>query len=350
MTDLALESENATLWLQERRSGWAIPILVFLVLICLPAVASHYWLYAIIVPFLILSLAGLGLNLLTGYAGQTSLGSGGFMAVGAFATFAFATHAPFIPLPVGFILGGVMAGVAGLVFGIPSERIKGFYLMVSSLAAQFFFTWLFQKFPWFSNYASAVVISLPRLELFGYDIGSATGRYYLTLVFVASLTYIAVNITRCHIGRSWMAIRDMDTAAAVIGVPVHRYKILAFTVSSFYLGVAGGLWAFVYLGSASIQSFDITRSFQILFIIIIGGMGSIAGNFIGAAFISLLPLGLDYAVQLAFAGHVSEGLLQNLQKAIFGTLIILFLIKEPDGIVRLVRTLRERIAVWPLRF
>jgi len=169
------------------------------------------------------------------------------------------------------------------------------------------------------------------------------------LVFVLALTWVAVNLVRSQTGRNWMAIRDMDTAAAVVGIPVYRYKLLAFAVSSFYLGIAGALWAFAYLGSASAQSFGITRSFQILFIIIIGGMGSIAGNFVGAAFISLLPLLLDTLGQNLFAGHVDAGLLQNIQKVIFGGLIIWFLIKEPDGLVRILSSIKERLALWPLR-
>jgi branched-chain amino acid transport system permease protein len=172
----------------------------------------------------------------------------------------------------------------------------------------------------------------------------------MTLVTVSLLTIVAVNLVRSPAGRNWMAIRDMDTAAAVIGIRVHRYKILAFGVSSFYLGVAGALWAFVYLGSASVQSFDLTRSFQILFIIIIGGMGSIRGNFVGAAFISLLPLGLDYLSQALFSGHVDAGLLQNIQKALFGVLIIAFLIKEPDGLARMIKAAGDRVSRWPLRF
>lgn len=350
MAALSNAQQGPAIWRQEETSASGALILALAVLVSIPLLFSEYWLYAIFVPFLILSLAGLGLNLLTGYAGQTSLGSGGFMAVGAFATFALATHAPLIPLPIDLIVAGFITAAVGLVFGIPSDRIKGFYLMVSSLAAQFFFEWVFQKFPWFYNYGSSGVISLPHLRLFGFDIGSAAGRYYLALAFVVVLTWIAGNLTRSHIGRNWMAIRDMDTAAAVIGIRVHWYKILAFAVSSFYLGIAGALWAFVYLGSASVQSFGISRSFQILFVIIIGGMGSIGGSFIGAAFMSLLPLALDRIVQAAFSGHIDEGLLQNVQKAIFGALIIWFLIKEPDGIMRLLRTSCQRLAAWPMRF
>lgn len=348
--DVSREYDVQPLWLADRKIGWGVPLLLVLTFVVIPLLGNEYWLNAIFVPFLILSLAGIGLNLLTGYAGQTSLGSGGFMAVGAFATFSLVTHVKFISLPPALFLAGLIAGLVGLVFGIPSGRIKGFYLMVSSLAAQFFLEWVFQKFPWFYNYGSSGTISLPRLDIFGFNGGSSIGRYYLTLVIVVALTWVAANLVRSHVGRNWMAIRDMDTAAAVIGIPVDRYKILAFAVSSFYLGIAGALWAFAYLGAASVQSFGIARSFQIIFIIIIGGMGSITGNFIGAAFISLLPLALDYTVQSIFSGHVDAGLLQNIQKAIFGFLIIWFLIKEPDGIARLVKTFGERLSAWPLRF
>jgi branched-chain amino acid transport system permease protein len=327
-----------------------LPLAVLLVFACgIAPWLGEYWLNAIIVPFLVLSLAGIGLNLLTGYAGQTSLGSGGFMAVGAFATYAFLLHAQW-SFPFAMLAGGLVAALAGLWFGLPSARIKGFYLMVSSLAAQFFLEWLFLNVPWFYNHSSSATISAPRLEVLGFDLNHPLGKYYLVLITVSLLTWGAVNLVRSQTGRNWMAIRDMDTAAAVVGIRVDRSKILAFAVSSFYLGVAGSLWAFVYLGSAGVQSFGLTRSFQILFIIIIGGLGSISGSFIGAAFISLLPLVLDVISQSLFAGRLDAGLLQNLQKVIFGVLIIGFLIKEPDGIARLVSNLRSRLAVWPLRF
>jgi branched-chain amino acid transport system permease protein len=342
-------SSSAPVALPERHFRLRLPALLFVAFIFVPLIGNDYWLGVILVPFLILSLAGLGLNLLTGYAGQTSLGSGGFMAVGAFATFGFVVHGG-LPLPIALFLSGLIAAVTGLLFGLPSNRIKGFYLMVSSLAAQFFFDWLFLKIPWFYNYDSAGTIALPRLDVFGLDISSAVARYYATLIIVLALTWLAANLVRSQTGRSWMAIRDMDTAAAVIGIPVYRTKVLAFAVSSFYLGIAGALWAFFYLGSASVQSFGISRSFEVLFIIIIGGMGSIPGSFVGAAFISLLPLAIDRVAQYFFAGHVDAGLLQNIQKAIFGLLIIWFLIKEPDGLARLFKTVEERLSNWPLRF
>ena len=342
--------DHAPVELVARRPPWGLFALLAVAFVAVPLAGSDYWLNAILIPFLVLSLAGLGLNLLTGYTGQTSVGAAGFMAVGAFATYGFLLRVPELPLPLALVAGGSIAAATGFVFGIPSNRIKGFYLMVTTLAAQFFLEWVFTKFPWFYNHASSGTISAPRLEILGHDLGSPVGRYLLVLATVALLTWVAVNLVHSQIGRNWMAIRDMDTAAAVIGIPVDRYKRLAFAVSSFYLGIAGALWAFAYLGTASAGSFDINRSFQILFIIIIGGMGSIAGNFIGAAFISLLPIFLSQAGQALLGGNVDAGQIQNLQKIVFGVLIIAFLIKEPEGLVRLGATLRERLARWPLRF
>lgn len=306
------------------------------VILAVPFLATEYWVNAIIVPFLILSLAGLGLNLLTGYAGQISLGSGAFMMVGAYATFALQLRVPALPLPFALIVSGLIAAGIGLLFGLPSRRIKGFYLIVSTLAAQFFFEWLFLKFPWFYNGNSSATISLSHgLLIFGVNAENPHGRYWLTLGTVALLTSLSRNLVRAQTGRNWMAVRDMDTAAAVIGVPTRGAKLQAFAVSSFILGIAGALWAFAYLGSASVQSFGLTRSYQILFIIIIGGLGTIRGAFLGAAFVSLLPLALDWLFQHLFAGNVDAGLLQNIQKAIFGFLIMWFLIKEPEGFARL---------------
>ncbi|NSX09600.1 branched-chain amino acid ABC transporter permease [Pseudomonas lini] len=347
---ISFTRETAPAVLIQRRMPIGLIALLLIAFVVVPLTGNDYWLNAILIPFLVLSLAGLGLNLLTGYTGQTSVGAAGFMAVGAFATYGFLLRLPELGLPVALLGGGLISAVVGFVFGLPSSRIKGFYLMVTTLAAQFFLEWLFVKFPWFYNYGSSGTISAPKLALFGHDLNTPLGRYLLTLTTVLLLTWVAVNLVKSQIGRNWMAIRDMDTAAAVIGIPVVRYKHLAFAVSSFYLGIAGALWAFAYLGTASASSFDINRSFQILFIIIIGGMGSIAGNFVGAAFVSLLPILLSHAGQALFGGSVDAGQLQNLQKIIFGALIILFLIKEPEGLIRLLSNLRERLSHWPLRF
>ena len=300
-----------------------------------PFVGTDYLYSAILVPFLVLSLAGLGLNLLTGYAGQLSLGSAAFMAVGAFAAYNFLLRVPGLPLLAAVALGGLTAAAIGAAFGLPSLRIKGFYLIVSTLAAQFFVQWLLTKVSWFSNDNPSGVISAPRLEILGHDFSSPSGRYVLTLAIVTVLTAVAYNIVHSQTGRRFMAVRDMDTAAAVLGIPILRTKLLAFAVSSFYIGVAGVLWAFAYLGTVEPHGFDLNRSYQILFIVIIGGLGSLPGAFLGAAFIVLLPIGLSQVADVAFAGSVDSGQLENLQKVLFGGLLIWLLIKEPEGLARL---------------
>jgi len=316
----------------------ALTILLLAALIALPYLSSEYVVQVIVLPVLILGLAGLGLNILTGYTGQISLGSGGFMAVGAYSTYALAVHGGITFFPLAILLAGLITGLTGWLFGLPSVRIKGFYVMVTSLAAQFFFEWLFLKFPWFYNYGDVPTISLPPMQLFGLEIdGSYIVKYYFTLFVVVFLTWIASNLINSHIGRNWMAIRDMDTAAGVIGIDSKKYKSLAFSVSAFFLGTAGALWGLIFLGTTSVGSFQIDRSFQILFIIIIGGMSSIRGNYIGAAFIFLLPLVIDYFAKTFIGETVSPGLLSNFQKFLFGVMIIVFLIREPEGLDRLVR-------------
>ncbi|HVK74737.1 MAG TPA: branched-chain amino acid ABC transporter permease [Kofleriaceae bacterium] len=327
---------------------WALVALIAGAFVVVPQIATDYWFSAILIPFLVLGLVGLGLNLLTGYAGQLSIGSAAFMAIGAFATYNFELRVPGLPLLVSLGLGGLTAAAAGVVFGLPSLRIKGFYLIVSTLAAQFFVTWALTKFGWFSNHDASGVISAPRLVVAGLDFGSPAGRYQLTLAIVVVLTLAAAQLVRGDVGRRWIAVRDLDTAAAVIGIPIGRTKLLAFAVSSFYCGVGGALWAFAYLGTVEPHGFDLTRSFQILFIIIIGGMGSIAGAYVGAAFIVLLPLAIDHVAGALFAGATDPSNLQNLQKILFGVLIIFFLVKEPDGLVRLWRDARARLRRWPL--
>jgi branched-chain amino acid transport system permease protein len=310
----------------------------------IPLVAGEYWLNAVLIPFLAMSLAGIGLNLLMGYAGQASLGTGAFMAVGTYATYNLLLRAPELPLPASLLLGGLVAAAAGFVFGLPSLRIKGFYLLATTLAAQFFLEWMFNQYAWFSNYSTSNSISAPRLVFLGRDLSGPVGRYYLTLATVAVLTIGAINMVRSQTGRNWMAIRDMDTAAAVIGIPVAANKLIAFAVSSFYCGIAGALWAFAYLGTVDARSFNLDRSFQVMFVIIIGGMGSIAGNFVGAAFILLLPIFIDHIAGSLFGNVIEAGQLENLQKVLFGALIIYLLIKEPAGLTALLSKLGRKLA------
>lgn len=319
--------------------GWQ-GIIFALAVVAAPLLADRYWLGAVIMPAMILALAGIGLNIKTGYAGLLSVGAGGFMAVGAYGMYAFTVHAGVTSFPLALLLGGIVAAIAGFLVGIPSTRIGGFYVMVTTLAAQFFLEWLFSKVAWFYNYASVPTISLPPMDLFGLDINDGSMvRYYFVVITVFALTWVARNLVDSPVGRNWIAVRDMNTAARVIGIKVNRYKILAFTIGGFYLGIAGALWAFLFLGTASMQSFDLARSFQILFIIIIGGMSTIRGNFIGAAFILLMPIMITVVVSAIFGASVDQGLLSNMNKVIFGSLIILLLIKEPEGFDKIIRNL-----------
>ncbi|MET0284137.1 MAG: branched-chain amino acid ABC transporter permease [Polyangiales bacterium] len=313
----------------------------------LPLWGSDYLFSAILVPVLVLGLAGLGQNLLTGYTGLLSVGSAAFMSVGAFATYNFALRVPGLPLLLSIALGGLSAALVGVLFGLPSLRIKGFYLIVSTLAAQFFVQWVFTRVSWFSNGSSSGVISAPPLAIAGIDLSSPGGRYLLALGIALVLTLIARNLVQSSFGRSLMALRDMDTAAAVIGIPIVRNKLLAFALSSFYLGVAGALWAFVYLGTVEPHGFDLNRSFQVLFVAIIGGLGSITGSFLGAAFVVLLPVALDHLQALLFEHTLSSGLLENVQKIVFGVLILLVLIREPQGLAKLCSRLRTKLRSWP---
>jgi branched-chain amino acid transport system permease protein len=327
----------------ERALGRAVLGVILLVAFTVvPFVGSDYLFSAILIPFLVLALAGLGLNLLTGYAGQLSLGSAAFMAVGAFAAYNFLLRVPGLPLLAAMALGGLCAAGVGVVFGLPSLRIKGFYLIVSTLAAQFFVQWLLTRFSWFSNGSASGVISAPRLVVLGRDLSSPAGRYLLTLLTVTVLAVFAYNIVNSQTGRRFVAVRDMDTAAALLGIPILRTKLLAFAVSSFYIGVAGVLWAFAYLGTVEPHGFDLTRSYQVLFIVIIGGLGSLSGAFLGSAFIVLLPIGMSLFADWAFAGSIDSGQLENCQKILFGSLLIWLLIKEPEGLARLV----TRVLVW----
>ena len=314
--------------------------------VVVPFVASDYMFRAILTPFLILSLAALGLNILVGYCGQVSLGTGGFMAVGAYAAYNFAVRVPQLDLLVIFILAGLCAAAVGVVFGIPSLRIKGFYLAVATLAAQFFIDWAFARIKWFTNDTPSGSVSAPPLEIFGYAIEGPQRKYLLVLAIVSLAALIARNLTRGAIGRSWMATRDMDVAAEVIGIRPLTAKLSAFAVSSFFVGISGALWAFVYLGSWEPLAFDVNRSFQLLFMVIIGGLGSILGSFLGAAFIVILPLVLNQLPAM-LGIPLSTAMVSDIEFMVFGALIVFFLIVEPRGLARLWAIAKEKLRLWP---
>jgi branched-chain amino acid transport system permease protein len=329
---------------------WLVAALVAVAVLVVPSVASEYWLQAVLIPFLIYALAAIGLNLLTGYAGQLSLGTGGFMAVGAYSAFKLTTSFPALPIPVVFLLAGLVAAGVGVLFGLPSLRIKGFYLAVATLASQFFLVWLFNKVGWFVNYAPSGTITAPPRTLLGVMVtgpeATAATRYLMALGAVCVFALAAKNLVRGRMGRAWMAIRDRDIAAEILGIRPLRTKLLAFAISSFYCGVAGAELVFLYLGSAETLAFDVNLSFLILFMIIIGGLGSILGSFLGAAFIVMVPILLTRVPHLAGL-DMPVALRKQIELMVFGGLIVFFLIVEPHGLARLWQITKEKLRLWP---
>jgi len=331
----------------DRIGYYVILAIAFLVI---PFIITDYLANAIFVPLLIYSIAAIGLNILTGYCGQVSLGTGGFMAVGAYACYKLMTSFPEISIVIHILLaGGVTAGV-GVLFGLPSLRIKGFYLAVATLAAQFFLVWLFNKVPWFYNYSASGMINSPERTVLGVAVtGPATtpwATYMICLFFVVILALVARNLTRGSLGRQWMAIRDMDIAAEIIGVNPLRAKLSAFAVSSFFIGVSGALFFSVYLGAVEVgEAFGIQKSFLVLFMIIIGGLGSVFGSFAGAAFLVVLPVVLKL-IGSDWLGWPTD-LVAHIQLIIVGALIMGFLIFEPHGLAQLWRLTKEKLRLWP---
>ncbi len=333
-----------------RQDRIAIALLLVLAFVVVPLVGNQYWLGALITPLLIFALATLGLNILTGYAGQLSLGTAAFMAVGAFMAYNFMLRAPWLGIIPSFMLAGLCAAAVGIVFGLPSLRIKGFYLAVATLACQFFVLWAIQRWGWITNYSASGVITAQRIVIFGYAFDTPAQKYLLTLAIVALMALAAKNLMRSETGRAFMAVRDMDVAASVIGIPMMKTKLLAFAISSFYCGVAGALHAFCYLGTVEPEAYSLDLSFRILFMVIIGGMGSILGSFLGAAFITLLPIFLNLtsrALEDALGIEISHAVVSNLEFIIFGGLIIFFLVVEPLGFARLWQIAKEKLRLWP---
>ncbi|MDT8342894.1 MAG: branched-chain amino acid ABC transporter permease [Thermohalobaculum sp.] len=331
----------------DRWRYYAVVAIAFLVV---PFLINPYWEQAIFLPFLVFGMAALGLNILIGYCGQVSLGTGGFMAVGAYACYKLMTAFVWMPMPVVILLAGLCAAAVGIVFGLPSLRIKGFYLAVATLAAQFFLIWLFNKFPWFYNYSATGQINAPERDFLGILVTgpntSPWATYLFCLSFVFVFAWIARNLTRGRLGRSWMAIRDMDIAAEIIGVNPLMAKLSAFAVSSFYIGMAGAMYFAIWKGAAEgTEAFSIEISFVVLFMVILGGLGSIFGSLVGAAFLTLLPV-LFKNILVGQFGWPTD-IAAHAEVILIGALIIFFLIKEPHGIAALTRTIKEKLRLWP---
>ncbi len=298
------------------------------------------------------AIGAIGLNILVGYTGQVSLGHGAFMMVGSYAA-AIVTVRYDVPFWLGLPFGGAMAALVGAFFGIPSLRIKGLYLAIATLAAQFIIEWAINHSTWISPGAQATIYT-PTPTLFGWEINTEFRRFYMILP-VAVIAYVgALNLVRSRVGRAFIAVRDRDVAAEIIGVNIFKYKLLAFAVSSFYAGVAGALWTY-YLKIANYEHFTLGTSVQYLAMIIIGGLGSVLGSVFGAVFITLLPIVLVYVVEglarvVGFEYGVIANFLANLRLIIFGALIILFLAIEPEGLYRLWGNIRRYFRLWPFSY
>jgi branched-chain amino acid transport system permease protein len=330
-----------------------VAIILFIAAVIIPYFGSSFLIQAVMIPFLIFSLAAIGLNLLTGYTGLLSLGTGAFMGVGAYACYKLTTYFPGVNIIVWIVVSGIFSAAVGVVFGLPSLRIKGFYLAVATLAAQFFLSWCFIRQPWFYNYNASGAIEVPTRTLFGIPVTGATSsdttRYFVVLGIVIAMTWLASNLVHGRIGRMWMAVRDMDLAAELIGIQLLPTKLLAFAISSFYCGVAGALLVFMWYGSAEPAVFDVNLSFFILFMVIIGGLGSLTGSFFGAALIFILPIVLRY-IPPEFGIPIQSATVDHIQYMVIGALIVLFLIAEPNGLARLWQIGKQKLRVWPFPY
>ncbi len=333
-----------------RQDAFLLGVILILAWVVFPLTASEFAFQTLLIPILIYSLAALGLNILTGYAGQLSLGTAAFMGVGAYACYKIITLMPWMNPVAAILMSGFFSAGIGVMFGIPSLRIKGFYLAIATLAAQFFLVWLFEKWAWLYNYNASGAIQVPNLEMFGtYVAGpqaSSMVQYYLVLFIVSLLTVLCINLTRGTLGRTWKATRDMDIAAELIGINLMKSKLIAFAISSYIVGVAGALFVFMWRGAAEPNLFDIPLSFRILFIAIIGGLGSIMGNYLGAILIVGLPVVLNLLPE-ALGLPIDSATVEHLNIMIVGSLIVFFLIVEPHGLAQLWRLIREKLIIWP---
>lgn len=326
---------------------WGFIFMLFLAFIVVPLFASEYLVTNIIIPFYCFALSAFGLNVLAGYAGQVSLGHAAFMAVGSYASFILYGRYG-IPLIPSILGAGFISAIVGTFFGLPSLRIKGFYLAISTLASQFLIEWIIVHWQWVSGGVFGTIEG-PDMFIFGWAIDTSVKKYYLVLFILVLLMTFGKNLVRGQLGRNWMAIRDVDYVAEIIGVNLYRDKLIAFSVSTFYAGVAGSLITLFYVGVANIEEFNIMVSFALLGMIIIGGLGTVLGSFLGAGFFVMLPIAINQGLG-AFMEVVKPDILSNIESIVFGGLIVFFLIVEPYGMARLWHTIKEKMRLWPFPY
>jgi branched-chain amino acid transport system permease protein len=329
--------------------GTIIALLVLFIVI-VPLVFGEY--YLSIINLVLISIVGaLGLNILVGYTGQISIGHAAFMSVGAYTAANLAVRAG-LPFWITLPAGGLMAAMVGAVIGIPSLRIKGLYLAIATLAGQLIIEWIINHVPWISGGTQAS-IQVPRPSAFGYELKTQGQLYFFLLFFALIAIVAALNLVRSRIGRAFVAIRDQDIAAEIIGIDIYRYKLTAFAISSFYAGVCGVLYTY-YFGIANYEQFQIDVSIDYLAMIIIGGLGSVLGSILGAAFVALLPLVIRTIMEgisgIFFDASEMATVVSSMRLIIFGVLIIVFLVLEPEGLNRLWRNIRNYFRVWPFSY
>jgi len=329
---------------------WTVLALALIFVVIVPLTLHDYYLSILNLIFIAI-VGALGLNILVGYTGQISLGHGAFMSVGAYtaANLAVRLDLPFwLTLPA----GGLMAAFIGVMVGIPSLRIKGLYLAIATLAGQLIIEWTINHVPAISGGAQAS-IQVDRPDLFGLILNTQ-GRLYYFLLFFAVLAIVAtLNLMRSRIGRAFIAVRDQDIAAEIIGIDIFRYKLLSFAISSFFAGVCGVLYTY-YFGIANYEQFQLGVSIDYLAMIIIGGLGSVLGSIFGAVFITLLPIVIRTLMEnvgsLFFTESELASVVSGTRLAVFGGLIIFFLVIEPEGLNRLWRNVRSYFRVWPFSY
>ena len=320
-------------------------VLMGLGLVIIPTfIKTEYWYTSILIPWLCLALATIGQQIVMGYTGQLALGAAGFMAAGAFACFNLILRVPELGFFGSLIVSGLIAAAFGILFGLPSLKVRGIYLMVATLASQFFIVWMIDKFGWFKNYDSSGIITAQDIVILGVPFTTPLAMYLIIVFVVTVLTLLAMNMARGSTGRNWMAVRDMDIAAESMGVSLLRTKVQAFAISAFYCGVAGALFAFCYLKSLEPVAFDIKLSFKILFMCILGGLGTINGAFIGAAFILLFPVLLNSVGNNVFHGAIDATIISSIEQVIFGLLMIIFMIYEPLGMAKLWENIKQKFS------
>ena len=317
-----------------------------IVVITFPFLASPYWLN-LANQIAIATVGAIGLNILVGYTGQISLGQGAFMAVGAY-TAGLLTLNFGLPWGASIVFACLVTSAIGTFFGMPSLRLKGLYLAIATLAAQEIIEWVITHWTGVTGGTEALVVPAP--QLFGVRMNTDFRFYWLVVILASATALFTANLFRSRIGRAFLAVRDQDVAASVIGVNVFRYKLLAFATSSFFVGLAGALIAY-YRNIVSWERFTLETSLFYLAMIIVGGLGSIRGSFFGAALITLLPALITNAGRmLQDSAPAIASQLPNIQQASFGLIIILFLVFEPKGLSKLWQNVKDYFYVWPFAY